>query len=553
MSSHWVIFTYFPWGHLRPESNLTVSLARRFPDIIISCIVDADFASKSLAEMKRNTALAHDETVLTRIRLIPLGRAHARLATEGTAQHAAFDPRVVSATSPADEGKLRVAFDAMMAERPFEDDEGKTWEPIRKPNLMISDLLTGAICPTLKETYGLPLYLWWTADGHGCRTYGPREKGGRAPGYLEECEAIEADPDMSMGRSFQEIAQHVWARSTETKDDIIRIKGLPPIYQWEDLPQKTWFPGVYDLVASGYPLLQLSDGVLLPTLVEVEKEGLEGVMDWYHGKVLCAGPQLPAECFCSRGSNPHMAAIEVQFQYPGLFKLPNRQKDMDPCIGFLDEALEHYDMHSAIYICFGSLFFPNARHVQILLRRILALEKPMPFILAAAAPTAIMSEEFVKEIQESGRGLIVTWAPQQAILAHPALAAIVSHCGGGGTFESLSQGVPVIGWPFVWDQPPHALWMSEVLDTGFELLQVRDGPVRGKAYRGAPNGTEIIGTDAAIAEEMDRVLRDLLSEEGKRKRANAIKVKQLIWEAHLPGGQVEQHLGALKKFVTGIN
>jgi hypothetical protein len=129
------------------------------------------------------------------------------------------------------------------------------------------------------------------------------------------------------------------------------------------------------------------------------------------------------------------------------------------------------------------------------------------------------------------------------------LAAIVSHCGGGGTFESLSQGVPVIGWPGIGDQAPHALWMSEVLDTGFELVQIRDGPVKGKAYRGGPNGTEITGTDEAIAKEIDAVLDALMGEEGKRKRENAQRVKRLIWDAHQQGGQIDQHLDLLKPYV----
>ncbi|KZT56226.1 glycosyltransferase family 1 protein, partial [Calocera cornea HHB12733] len=138
--------------------------------------------------------------------------------------------------------------------------------------------------------------------------------------------------------------------------------------------------------------------------------------------------------------------------------------------------------HSALYISFGSVFFPQPSHLALLLHVLLALPKPMPFVLTLSRGT--LPEELDRQIERSGRGLVVTWAPQQTLLAHPALGWMLTHCGGGGTFESLALGVPVIAWPFSGDQPQHALWISEVLRSGFELLQVRTGAgAAGPAYR----------------------------------------------------------------------
>ncbi|KZO99005.1 glycosyltransferase family 1 protein [Calocera viscosa TUFC12733] len=556
MPAHWVIFSYFAWGHLRPVSNLAVTLARKFPDVTISCIVDADFVSQSLGEMKRNVSLGHDEWALDRIRLIPLGRTLAAFTPEFAALYPTLDPRLAPITPPADVQTLHAAFHAMMEERPFEDATGKTWEPITKPNFIISDMMLGNVCPALKKKYDLPLYIWYGGSATSLtRALGATEKGGRAPSYVEECHAIEGSPEKRMGRSFSDIAIDVWARSSSFQDDIIHVKGLPPFYQWEDFPQKTWYPAAYDWVAAGHPMFELSDGILLPTVADIELEGLAGVMDWYGGTVLCVGPQLPAEYFnhYSAESSSQLASTEVQYDLPGVNKMASGKAQVDPCIAFLDDALDRYGAHSVIYISFGSVFFPNERHIQILFERMLGIDDPMAFIFTTAAPNAFLSEEFTKKIEESKRGLIVPWAPQQAILAHLAIGAIISHCGGGGTFESLSHGVPVIGWPFFADQPTHALWMSEVLDTGFELVQVRDGPFKGKAYRGGINGTEITGRDEAVAKEMEEVLSALRGEEGKRKRVNAQKVKQLIRDAHRPGGQIQQHLDALDRYVNATN
>jgi len=509
--------------------------------------------------MKRNAELGQDEAVLSRVRVIPLGRTEAvKMTPELAMRILTIDPRLFASTSAVDVVKIHEAFDAMMEERSFEDYEGRLWEPISQPNFIISGLMMGHVVPALKEKYALPFYMWFV----GCaaaltRTLGPTEKGGGGGTYEAECQAIEADSEKNGGRPFWQICRDVWAKSSSFPDDIVHVKGLPPLYQWENAPQSSWFPWTYDSAVAGGRLLQVTDGLLLPSVTGIEREGIEGVKDWYAGTtnrpVLSLGPQLPPVYYAPFSSEDRFRMARTEVQYSG--RPPNQSaasdaNDLDASLLFLDGALHKYGMCSTLYISFGSTYFPNKRHFEILLGRILALQRPMPFIFAAASPRTSVSDELVAKIQTSGRGLIVPWAPQQAILSHRALAAVVSHCGGGGTFESLSQGVPVIAWPCLLDQPSNAVWMSEVLDTGFELLQVRDGPIKGKAMRGGPEGTEITGTDEAIAKEMDEVLVACQGEEGNRKRANAEKVKLRIWNAHRPEGQIDQHLDSLREFAS---
>lgn len=130
-----------------------------------------------------------------------------------------------------------------------------------------------------------------------------------------------------------------------------------------------------------------------------------------------------------------------------------------------------------------------------------------------------------------------------------ALSWVLTHCGANSTLESLSAGVPTIAWPFMGDQPLHALWMSEVLDTGFELLQVRSGPGAKKAYRGGPEGTEIVGSEEAVREEIKSVLTMCQGEVGERKRANAQRVRDLIREARQKDGSVDKELEAFGRWL----
>lgn len=123
---------------------------------------------------------------------------------------------------------------------------------------------------------------------------------------------------------------------------------------------------------------------------------------------------------------------------------------------------------------------------------------------------------------------------------------MILHCGSGGTFESLAAGIPVIAWPFTADQPQHALWLSQVLDSAFELVQVRTGVAQQmKALRGAPQGTEIRGTSDAIRQEMVAVLSQARGQVGVRKRANAKAAQEKLLAATQRGGSVGRYLDEL--------
>ena len=86
-----------------------------------------------------------------------------------------------------------------------------------------------------------------------------------------------------------------------------------------------------------------------------------------------------------------------------------------------------------------------------------------------------------------------------------------------------------IAWPFEFDQPLNAMLASLVHDIGYELLQIRSGE-NGlkKPYRVTSEEGYLEGTEDAWRAEMRRVLELAFSEDGKRKRANLLKMRERV-------------------------
>ncbi|KZO99000.1 glycosyltransferase family 1 protein [Calocera viscosa TUFC12733] len=551
MVRHIIILSFVAWGHMRPECNLAVNLARRFPDLIVSFIADADFQSNAQNEVNRIVGKDEKE-LLSRVRVIAAGRALEGITLQLMAAARTMDPRASRWPSPVCTQAVQNILDNIMGGKAFVDDSGTKWEGItRKPSLVISDMFMADAAVPLKEKYQLPTYLFWvTIASAFTRAFGTVAAGGQAEGYVEECDAIEADPERAKGRGFAEIAKQTWAHSGRYADDIVRVMGLKPSYEWEDFPQEFWIPAFYWAIAGCYPFVQKADGLLLPTSLQLDKEGTEGVEEWFSGTIFSIGPQLPRSYLDSQISvdSNGSSGAEVKISYANANV--DDSTEVDPSIAFLDEALAKHGAGSVLYISFGSAMLPKDTHIGYLFDVLLELDEPFPFLFAAASPALQLPEGLAERVATSGHGLIVPWAPQQQVFQHPAAGWAVSHCGAGGLAEALAQGMPLITWPIAADQPQNARWVTEVLDTAFELLQVRTGLGQKKAFRGGPEGTDIIGTEEAIKAEMRDVLKRARGEEGKRKAANASKVKKMIHDAQMPGGQVDKHFELLGKLIV---
>ncbi|KAF0909176.1 hypothetical protein E2562_032225 [Oryza meyeriana var. granulata] len=116
-------------------------------------------------------------------------------------------------------------------------------------------------------------------------------------------------------------------------------------------------------------------------------------------------------------------------------------------------------------------------------------------------------------------GLVVPWAPQAAVLRHPAVGAFVTHSGWGAIVEGMSGGVPMACRPFFGDQHMNARAVARLWCFGTSFDDDDGKPLL---------------TRVGVAEEVASLLAR--EGEGARMRARAQKLQPMMAKAFEPDG-----------------
>ncbi|KAI3747850.1 hypothetical protein L6452_10542 [Arctium lappa] len=125
--------------------------------------------------------------------------------------------------------------------------------------------------------------------------------------------------------------------------------------------------------------------------------------------------------------------------------------------------LEGQPKSSVLLLCFGSRGWfevDQVREIAIAIERsgyrfIWSLRRP-PSKDQKGFPgeytdyNEVLPDGFLK--RTAGKGKVVGWLPQTAVLAHVAVGGFVSHCGWNSILESLWYGVPIATWPIYAEQ-----------------------------------------------------------------------------------------------------
>jgi len=110
-------------------------------------------------------------------------------------------------------------------------------------------------------------------------------------------------------------------------------------------------------------------------------------------------------------------------------------------------------------------------------------KRPFVWVVRPSLIRGFKSGELPDEFQEevNDRGRIVDWAPQDQVVAHPAVGAFLMHNGWNSMMEAISKGVPMVSCPFLGDQYGNARFVCDVWRVGVEVeveIQVERGKIR---------------------------------------------------------------------------
>ncbi|KAD4178607.1 hypothetical protein E3N88_27198 [Mikania micrantha] len=141
-------------------------------------------------------------------------------------------------------------------------------------------------------------------------------------------------------------------------------------------------------------------------------------------------------------------------------------KEEPECVEWLNSK----EPNSVVYVNFGSLAVMSVQYlIEIgwrlansncyfiwILRSNLVDGKPM-----------VMPQEL--EVAMKEKGFVGGWCSQEQVLNHWAVGGFLTHCGWGSVIESLSAGVPMLGWPSLGDQRINCRQMCQHWEVGMEI------------------------------------------------------------------------------------
>ncbi|WVY91215.1 hypothetical protein V8G54_036729 [Vigna mungo] len=228
-----------------------------------------------------------------------------------------------------------------------------------------------------------------------------------------------------------------------------------------------------------------SEGWICNTAEEVEPLGLKLLRKYLQLPVWAVGPILPpAEL---KGSK-HRAGKESGIA-------------LEACMEWLDLK----DENSVVYVSFGSQNTISASQMMALAEGleesgrwfIWVVRPPVGFDIDGEFKDEWLPKGFEERMRDNKKGLLVRkWGPQLEILSHKSTGVFLSHCGWNSVLESLSNGVPLIGWPLAAEQTYNVKMLVEEMGVAVELTRMES---------------------SICGEEVKKVIEIVMEKEGKGK------------------------------------
>ncbi|CAD6937396.1 unnamed protein product [Tilletia caries] len=496
---HVVFFAGAIWGHARPAVQVSITLCRRSPNLVISLLVPENLVPKAkkaidlmLAEATSDASLAGDDA--------------------------------------------SVAFVDQWERMHSEPQE------LPRPSMLMVDLFTEYEREHIKSINDVPIIFWWSANlDYFVFHFGPDGIGGLGPLFLKAL-------DISNGDEREKEQGELWAT---TLRDVATVGDLPPIYQYEHMCSRMPTPpgsGFLMNICTSSALKKV-DGYMVASGSWIEPEAHKIAKahfdDTLKKPTYFVNLQISADK--DVGSPERIAALSP----------PEKE-----ILTFLDDALAKHGAESVLYLSWGTNFAPFTAPWQADVFIDVMVEHKRPFVMSEATMGAIMNpglEERIHKARAAGLCASAAWVPQEAVLKHKALGAFITHGGWNSTSEAIASATPMIFWPFAIDQPLVASMLSDKSEpagwqlyetrgptlSDFPLYHFKEGPKTSALGESIPVPT---GTPEALRAEFERVLiREAAagSPELKKRKERMLALRERFIESTRPGAEAHQSISDL--------
>lgn len=281
----------------------------------------------------------------------------------------------------------------------------------------------------------------------------------------------------------------------------IRLKDLPTFIRTTD-PNDTMLNFFMETVDN----VHKASAVVFPTFDALEQVVLDAFSSMFDRPLIYAiGPM---QLLLNQMPNDPLKHIECSLR-----------KEESECLQWLNSKVPN----SIVYVNFGSVAFLTPKQLVEFGWGLANSKLPFMWVIRPGlvmGESATLPPEFVVETKE--RGLIVSWCPQEEVLNHPSVGGFLTHCGWHSTMESLTDGVPMICWPFFIELQTNCYKICKEWGIGME-----------------------IGSDVK-RDEVQKLVKEIMEgEKGKTMRKNILEWKKLAEEAIAPHGSSFKNLDIL--------
>nr|AFJ53036.1 UDP-glycosyltransferase 1 [Linum usitatissimum] len=484
-SDHILMLPFMAHGHLIPFLSLAQNIHRRRPEITIT------IAATPLNIQYLRSSLAGSNNNNNNIRLhdLPLSPA--------AAEQYGLPPGAENTENLPLDMMINLFLASTTLESPVNDLLVKITaeEGGRPPLCVISDVFFGWANDVAKAN-NTPNLTFTTGGAYGTLAYisiwlnRPHK---RADGQEEE-EYFDV-PGFGDGRRFHITQLHQFLRKSDGTDS------------WSKFFQIQLCKSLN------------SHGWLCNSVEEIEPLGFELLRKYTNRQIWGIGPLLPPQFLLgSSSSSSRRTTAKTHGVSP------------EKCL----EWLQLHEPGSVLYISFGS---QNSINPTQMMELAIGLEQssvrafvwvirpPIGFDKKSEFRPEWLPEGFEQRVTESKRGLLVrNWAPQLEILSHESVGGFLSHCGWNSVLESLSQGVPIIGWPLAAEQAFNSKMLVEEMGVAVELARGGVGGLDREDVKRVVeivmvNGEEMKRRAVVASEELKASVRD--DGDGKKKGSSA--------------------------------